>query len=48
MITSVDAGHLGASLSETTWMGNGSRYRLHHNCESFVNEVARSGLTPQN
>ena len=26
-------------------MGNGSQYTLHHNCESFGNEVLKSGLT---
>ena len=37
--TSVDARHLGASLSErsnATWMGNSSQHTLHHNCESIV------------
>ena len=37
--TSVDARHLGASLSErsnTTWMGNSSQHTLHHKCESIV------------
>ena len=38
ILTSVDASHFGASLSErytTTWMGN-SRYTLNHNSESIL------------
>ena len=44
MITSVDARHLGVSLSEqqnTTQMGNidHSQYTLHHNSESIVVQI---------
>ena len=47
LYTSLDAGHLGVSLSEWYMDYNMDGYNGHYNCESFGNEVPKSALIPK-